>query len=81
MEQNRYGDGKTLWARAVIFNPSTLIDIILYFFFIFIFCVYFKKGFGFAVILLFIPDIVLKWDQNQGTHCWSVKVVHKANGS
>ena len=32
MEQNRYGDGKTLWARAVIFNPSTLIDIILYFF-------------------------------------------------
>lgn len=64
MEQNRYGDCKTLWARALIFNPSTLIDIILYFF-----CVYFKKGFGFAVILLFIPDIVLKWDQNQGTHC------------
>ena len=32
MEQNRYGDCKTLWARALIFNPSTLIDIILYFF-------------------------------------------------
>ena len=35
MEQNRYGDCKTLWARALIFNPSTLIDIILYFFFAF----------------------------------------------
>ena len=60
MEQNRYGDGKTLWARAVIFNPSTLIDIILYFFLFLFFAFTLRKV------------LVLQWFFSSfPIECWS----------